>query len=682
MKYQIHFPRKIFISIATLSFIMLLGNNNFSNEFKLSKSVQAELNVKPDNEKTLVWIEFKDKGNDAISRLSSPGTFLTQLSIERRKKVKPLNALVDYSDIPVNVNYIEELKNTGIEIKNKSKWFNRVSCFVTKVQIEQIVNYDFVSKIDLVRTFKKNPDDIELNTSDKENIFSESDNNGNPNEVQYQLNYGSSLTQMDIINCPMAHDSGYKGQGVLIASFDAGFDNLNHPVFDSIRARGLRTYDFVNHDTNVADQTGQMGEGSHGTMTLSLVGGYRPGNLISPAFRSKFILAKTENTDSETPLEEDNWIAAAEWADSLGADIITSSLGYIAMDIGSIRSYDWTWMNGDSCVITIGADLAVNKGIIVCNSAGNEGFNATHNTLGAPADGDSVISVGSVNSPSKNRSSFSSVGLTVDGRIKPDVCALGSGNYVAAPNGSTGYTSGSGTSFSCPMTAGACAVILSANPNLTPRQMWKVLTQTADSSFAPNRLRGWGLINTWEAVKLAKPKTLNLTTLIEGFYNPGSNSMVTDTLKVCLRSNVSPYNKIDSAKGVLNSSGVSAFTFNNAANSTNYYLQLIHRNALETWSKTALSFSSNVLNYNFTTDSAKAFGNNMKKSGTKWVMFEGDADRDGNIDVSDITLIYNDQLTLTSGYIATDANGDNFVDVGDVVIAYNNSLNIVSVIRP
>lgn len=216
MKYQIHFPRKIFISIATLSFIMLLGNNNFSNEFKLSKSVQAELNVKPDNEKTLVWIEFKDKGNDAISRLSSPGTFLTQLSIERRKKVKPLNALVDYSDIPVNVNYIEELKNTGIEIKNKSKWFNRVSCFVTKVQIEQIVNYDFVSKIDLVRTFKKNPDDIELNTSDKENISSESDNNGNPNEVQYQLNYGSSLTQMDIINCPMAHDSGYKGQGVLM----------------------------------------------------------------------------------------------------------------------------------------------------------------------------------------------------------------------------------------------------------------------------------------------------------------------------------------------------------------------------------------------------------------------------------------------------------------------------------
>ncbi len=179
---------------------------------------------------------------------------------------------------------------------------------------------------------------------------------------------------MELINVPIAHDSGYKGQGIMVASFDAGFDNLQHPVFDSIRARGLRTYDFVNHDTIVGNQTGQMGEGSHGTLTLSLVGGFRPGNLISPAFRSNYILAKTENTESETPLEEDNWIAAAEWADSLGADIITSSLIYIGMDSGSVRSYDWTWMNGDSCVITIGADLAVNKGILVCNSAGNEDF--------------------------------------------------------------------------------------------------------------------------------------------------------------------------------------------------------------------------------------------------------------------------------------------------------------------
>ncbi len=464
----------------------------------------TDLNIRSNDEKILVWIEFTDKGNSTAAKLLHPELLLTQKAIERRKKVKPLNTLVDYTDVPLNTEYLNELQNSGIEIKNKSKWLNRISCYANKIQLEQLVNNNFVNKIDLVRTFKKNPDDFELK---KKYEALQQDNNGNQNNDLHILNYGSSLEQMEIINAPTAHDSGYQGQGVLIASFDAGFDNLQHPSFDSIRARGLRTYDFVNGDTNVADESGQMGEGSHGTMTLSLVGGFKPGNLISPAFRSQYILAKTENTDSETPLEEDNWIAAAEWADSLGADIITSSLGYIEMDEGSSRSYDWTWMNGDSCVVTIGADLAVNKGIIVCNSAGNQGFHSTHNTLGAPSDGDSVIAVGSCNS-NKNRSSFSSVGLSVDGRIKPDVVALGNGNIVSEPGaGSTGYISGSGTSFSCPMTAGVCALILSANYSLTPMQVRQVLTQTADSSFAPNRRRGWGLINCWEALKLGRNMT-------------------------------------------------------------------------------------------------------------------------------------------------------------------------------
>ncbi|MEO8666371.1 MAG: hypothetical protein ABI462_12835, partial [Ignavibacteria bacterium] len=282
------------------------------------------MSIRSNNEKILLWIEFTDKGSGVDFKLAHPESYLTRESIERRKKVKPLNSLVDYTDIPLNNNYINEIQTTGIEIKNKSKWFNRVSCFATKVQVEQLINKNFINKIDLVKTFRKDPDDIELKRSSES---SEADNNGGQNSTDYLLNYGSSLAQMELINVPMAHDSGYKGQGILIASFDAGFDNLQHPAFDSIRARGLRTYDFVNHDTNVANEPGQMGEGSHGTQTLSLVGGYRPGNLISPAFRSKYILAKTENTDSETPLEEDNWIAAAEWADSLGADVITCSLG-------------------------------------------------------------------------------------------------------------------------------------------------------------------------------------------------------------------------------------------------------------------------------------------------------------------------------------------------------------------
>ncbi|MCB0727185.1 MAG: S8 family peptidase [Ignavibacteriae bacterium] len=500
----------IFFAISFFTIFTLLGSNNFSYQYKISNQLLSEFNVSQDNSKFLVWIEFKDKGSNVNYLLSHPELYLSGQAIERRKKVKPMNALIDYTDIPLNGNYISQLKDAGIDVKNRSKWFNRVSCYATRTQIENIVSEDYINRVDLVLKFKKNYDNAETLTTAE--LF---DKNFNENSVSYQLNYGNSLEQMELINAPIAHDSGYHGEGVLIASFDTGVDNLGHPAFDSIRARGLRTYDFVNHDTNVANENGQMGEGSHGTATLSLVGGYKPGNLISPAFRSKFIIAKTENTDSETPLEEDNWIAAAEWADSLGADIITSSLGYLDMDPGSTHSYDWTWMNGDSCVITIGADLAVNKGIIVCNSAGNNGYNSTHNTLLAPSDGDSVICVGSIKT-NKRRSSFSSVGLTVDGRIKPDVCAFGDNNYAASPGaGNTGYSTGSGTSFSCPMTAGACAIILSANRNLTPMQVRELLRTTADSAFAPNRERGWGLINTWEAVKLAK----NLTSI----NNTGNN---------------------------------------------------------------------------------------------------------------------------------------------------------------
>ncbi|MDQ3019531.1 MAG: S8 family serine peptidase [Bacteroidota bacterium] len=680
MNIGINFLKNILIVIFSFTIFSFLGSNNFNNQYKLSKRVMSELSTKPDNEKILVWIVFTDKGNDVSLRLSNPTSFLTQRAIERRMKVKPSNAIVDYTDLPLNHKYVDEIKNSGIEIKNKSKWFNRVSCYANKIQIEQIINNNFVSKIDMVGTFKKNPNDFEIK---KNYETTEEDNNGNQNNILYQLNYGNSLDQMEIINAPVAHDSGYKGQGVLIASFDTGFDNLQHPVFDSIRVRGLRTYDFVNGDTNVANENGQMGEGSHGTMTLSLVGGYKPGELISPAFRSQYILAKTENTDSETPLEEDNWIAAAEWADSLGADIITSSLGYLNMDPGSIRSYDWTWMNGDSCVITIGADLAVNKGIIVCNSAGNQGFHDTHNTLGAPSDGDSVICVGSCNL-NKNRSSFSSVGLSVDGRIKPDVVALGNGNHVAAPGaGNTGYTSGGGTSFSCPMTAGVCAVILSANNNLTPMQVRQLLIQTADSTFAPNRRRGWGLINCWEAVKLALPKTLNLTSLIEGRYDEQTNTIPGDTVKVYLRTTISPFPIVDLAKVNLNSSGTALITFNEAENGINYYLQFKHRNSLETWSKSGQSFPANsTLIYNFTTDSAKAFGNNLKKVGVKWVIYTGDVNQDGSVDISDLAMIDNDAGNFASGYIDTDLNGDNFADIADLSLADNNAANFVTVMRP
>jgi subtilisin family serine protease len=664
--------------LLALSIVILTGSNFFSNEFKYSKSLNNELSQISGNEKILVWVEFTDKGeNDAL--LSSPHQVLTKESLQRRMKVRPADMLVDYSDLPLNEGYVSEVVGSGVELKQRSRWFNRISCYATEDQISSISDIECVKRLDIVRKFRMNyeyPERPENRTIVEEvatdNVTS--------------LNYGSSLAQMQIINAVTTHDSGYFGQGVIIALLDAGVDNIQHPCFDSIRARGYRSYDFVNHDTIVADQTGQMGQGWHGTMTLSLVGGYRPGSLISPAFRAKYFLAKTENTDSETPLEEDNWIAGAEWADSLGADMITSSLGYIGMDPGSSRSYDWTWMNGDSCIITIGADLAVNKGMVVCNSAGNEGSNATHNTLGAPSDGDSVICVGSVTSTG-TRSSFSSVGLTTDGRIKPDIMARGSGNYVAQTGaGSTGYTTGSGTSFSCPMTAGVVGQMLSANKTLTPIQVREILKQKASQYTSPDRFMGYGIINSWESVKLAKatvnPNVLNLKLFVEGLYNPGTSFMVSDTVRVFLRNAVSPFQKIDSAKGLLNSGGQGTFSFSRATGSSAYFIQVSHRSAIETWSKTTQTFFLNNLNYDFTTDSAKAYGNNMSKYGTKWVFYNGDADRNNVIDASDLSMMDNDAANYVSGYVSTDLDGNNFVDATDFAICANNAGEFVGTIRP
>lgn len=314
----------------------------------------------------------------------------------------------------------------------------------------------------------------------------------------------------------------------MIASFDAGFSNLTHEAFTTYPMKIQSTYDFQN---NTPTLTGH----SHGTATLCLVGGYKPGKMVGPAYGSTFILGRTEVDPTERPVEMDNWIRAALWADSLGADIITSSLGYLDFDPG-YTSYTWQDMNGNTLPITIAADLAVNKGILVSNSAGNDG-SSTHNTLGGPADGDSVLTVGSVTS-SGVRSSFSSVGPTTDNppRIKPDVMAMGSSNYYASTTGNN-YSSGSGTSFSCPLTSGVCALVLSANKNLTPLQVMGILKKFASNSSSPNNQMGWGIIDASLAVDSAR-KLDNWTPVIQHTQPFTMTSLSTDiTMKAKITDN-------------------------------------------------------------------------------------------------------------------------------------------------
>ena len=465
--------------------MVLFSGLVFSQQSKVTETLQTKLLSIANKQQIKVWIYFKDKGTDTGYYFANPQTVVSKKSLKRREKVMNGKSLIDFRDIPVYNKYITGLTKIGIKIHHRSRWFNAVSAYANYDEIVNAENLPFVKKIDLVRSFKTKEKDIK---STKPEHLKQS-----PKSSE-EFDYGSSYTQLEQMNVPAVHNLGIYGQGITICSMDAGFSNLDHEIFNNMNI--IAMWDFVNNDGNVGDE-GDMGEGSHGTETLSSIGGFKNGQLIGPAFGASFILAKTENTDSETPAEEDNWIAAAEWADSIGVDVTTTSLGYIGMDPG-YPGYTWEDMDGNTATITIGADLAVKRGIVVVNSAGNEGDNSSHNTLGAPADGDSVIAVGAVDA-SGSRVSFSSVGPTVDGRIKPDIMAMGSGVYVANPYGS-GYTTSSGTSFSCPLAAGVAALVLSANPTLTPMQVRDALRETASRHNNPDNKYGWGIVNALDAV--------------------------------------------------------------------------------------------------------------------------------------------------------------------------------------
>lgn len=476
----------IIITFLSLSFLSFRSTENKIGSM-LSKAMDDEA-----NQNFVVWVYFKDKGPNAMSKLSDPLSIVSQRSLDRRSKVKPAGELLDYTDIPLYNEYVNSVASNVIKVRHRIKWLNCMSVEVNREQVNTISHMDHVKGIELVEKFRRIKEEPEL-SSDLSPVFI----NPTDDPLADTLTYGTgnALTQITQIKVNLVHNQGIKGQGIMIASFDAGFSNLTHEAFTTYPMKIQTTYDFQNHTPSL---TGH----SHGTATLCLTGGYKPGKMVGPAYGSTFILGRTEVDPNEVTAEMDNWIAAAHWADSLGADIITSSLGYLEFDPG-YTSYTWQDMNGNTMPITIAADLAVNKGIIVSNSAGNNGT-STHNTLGGPADGDSVLTVGAVTSTG-TRASFSSIGPTTDAppRIKPDVMAMGNNNYYASTTANN-YSTGSGTSFSCPLTSGVCALVLSANRNLTPLQVMGILKKFASNSSSPNNNMGWGIIDASLSVDSAR----------------------------------------------------------------------------------------------------------------------------------------------------------------------------------
>ena len=456
------------IIMAVLLFSGLILNAQTS---KITSQLNEALIHVPTDETIKVWIYFTDKGSDI--NFESAKNNLTEKSRQRRTKVMG-DQLVDHYDLPINLQYLNKIKSHVNKIVVKSKWLNAISAEVTQTNIEVLDKLEFVRLIDTVKKFERNQPDDEGSNFQPINI-----------ENTFSFDYGNSFTQNNQINVPILHDLGINGSGVLICMLDNNYNLLNHETFSSMNI--ISTWDFINNDTTVND----VGEGTHGTQTLSTVGGWSPGSLIGPAFGADYILGKTEVSSFELPIEEDYWVEGAEWADSLGADIISSSLGYIDW-------YTWQDMDGNTAVTTIGGDIAASRGIVVVNSAGNEGT-GINNTLIAPADGDSVIAVAAVTS-SGTRSSFSSIGPSADGRTKPDVAAMGSSVTVASTSNPTGYTTSSGTSFSCPLTSGVAALVLSVNPNLTPMQVRDALRETASQASAPDNYLGWGILNAYDAV--------------------------------------------------------------------------------------------------------------------------------------------------------------------------------------
>ncbi|MFC2083453.1 S8 family peptidase [Bacteroidota bacterium] len=406
---------------------------------------------------------------------------LSPRCIERRKKVLGDDNYINYDDLPVREDFIKELENFGVKIVWRLRWFNAVSCYMDDTIYEKVLDFPFVENIKRVIKFRRKK--IFLQNIDRNILLKKTG-------FKSIFNYGLSLTQMELSDVPVIHKFGITGEGVVIGILDTGFLWEEHETFKDLEI--IDEFDFVYNDKD----TGNDGDASHGTAVLSLIGGFEEGILISPAFNAGFLLAKTEDIRSETQIEEDNFAAALEWMESKGVDVVNASLGYSEFD-SEEESYTYEDMDGKTTIVTRAYEKAFEKGVVVVNSAGNEG-NTSWLYITAPSDGKNVLSIGAVDSKNKI-AGFSSRGPTFDGRVKPEVVAQGVSNIVASAS-SSNYYFGGGTSFSGPIVTGIVAQILSLYPHLNNKQIRKTIIESGDNVKNPNNEVGYGLLSARRAI--------------------------------------------------------------------------------------------------------------------------------------------------------------------------------------
>jgi hypothetical protein len=426
------------------------------------------------------WVQFTDKKGTPYS-IFKPQEFLSPRAIERRQR---LGIEIDEMDLPVSPKYIKELKKNGATIYTVSKWFNAATIYLEdESKLADIEKLPFVRTIEATGRYRKPRPIRKQKNRDYKTTYPRIDNY-----------YGHGYNQIAMMNGQSLHQIGFRGDGMLVAVLDGGFVNFDiSPFFDSVRAANkvLISRDFVDNDDWVYEAS------NHGFNVASTIVGNLPGLLIGTSPDATIVCIRTEEVGSELRIEEDNWIAGAEYADSLGVDVINSSLGYTSFDNREM-TYSYQDMDGNTARISIGADIAAKKGILVVNSAGNEG-DGVWRYVGAPADADSVMAVGAVDR-NRKKANFSSFGPTRDGRIKPSVSARGYQTVVATPT--YRVDSVNGTSFSSPVMAGMVTSLWQAFPNKTNMEIKNAVEQSGDLATNPNNYLGYGIPDMIKAYQI------------------------------------------------------------------------------------------------------------------------------------------------------------------------------------
>ncbi len=430
-------------------------------------------------------VVLRDKASSPFST-SRPEQFLSARSVSRRVRQ---NIALTERDLPVNPAYVSQIKATGAEVLNTSRWLNAVLVRATAASLQQVIALPFVKGLEYGQRIGNSRIATPTRQTSTTTKFGETQTQALP--------YGPSLTQLSQLGLNQLHERGFRGEGKLVAILDAGFPNANTVPFLQpliTENRIVATYDFVANNRNVFD------DDSHGLNVLSIMAATADNRLYGGAFKASYVLIRTEDAPTESPIEEAYWLLGAEFADSTGADVINSSLGYTQFD-PAFAALDHTYseLNGRTTLVSRAAQWAAETGMVVVVSAGNEGTSPWR-YISAPSDAADVLAVAATTS-SGIRAQFSSFGPAPDGRIKPDVAAQGQGDILGNPSGSIG--SGSGTSFASPLMASFVTTLWQAYPKLTAREIVGVVRRAGHQSKNPDDQLGYGIPTFERAAALA-----------------------------------------------------------------------------------------------------------------------------------------------------------------------------------